>query len=83
MLQLEFEKRKGKTICSGNIFSGKITCGDCGSFYSSKVLHSNDKYRKVIVQCNNKYKHGTKCQTQTVTEVQIKEKFVEAINSLI
>lgn len=28
----------------------------CGAFYGSKVWHSNDPYRLVIWQCNNKYK---------------------------
>ena len=83
MVQLEFEKRKGKAPRSGNIFSSKVICGDCGGFYGSKVWHSTEKYRKVIWQCNDKYKHGTKCRTPHVTEAQIKEKFVKAINHLI
>ncbi len=33
-----------------SIFSSKIWCGDCGSWYGSKVWHSNDKYRKVVWQ---------------------------------
>lgn len=41
---------------SVSIFSSKIRCGDCGGFYGSKVWHSNDKYRKVIWQCNHKFK---------------------------
>ena len=74
MFQHEFEKRKGKVVCSGNIFSGKIICGDCGGFYGSKVWNSNDKYRKVICLCNDKYKHGTRCQTPTCgTQVQLNQ----------
>ena len=83
MVQIEFEKRKGKRVYSESIFSGKIICGDCGGLYGSKVWHSNDKYRKIIWRCNDKYKHGTKCQTATITEAQIKEKFLNAINRLI
>ena len=33
-------------------FSGKIKCGECGSWYGPKVWHSTDKYRKVIWRCN-------------------------------
>ena len=45
------------------IFSGKIRCGDCGGWYGSKVWHSNDKYRKVVWQCNRKFDGGHKCTT--------------------
>ena len=48
---------------------------------NKKVWHSNDKYRCVIYRCNKKYS-GSKCSTGHVTEDEIKEKFVEAYNSL-
>ena len=84
MVKQEFEKRKGiKNRSGNNVFSSKIICGDCGSFYGSKVWHSNDKYRRVIWRCNNKYKNKKRCQTPTITEVQIKEKFIDIINGLI
>jgi len=51
---------KNRNSCVG-IFSGKIKCGDCGGWYGSKVWHSNDKYRKVIWQCNHKFDGGEKC----------------------
>ncbi|WAG66490.1 recombinase family protein [Clostridium estertheticum] len=48
LVQHEFKKRKNvkgyKT--GGGCFSGKIVCGECGSFYGSKVWHSNSKNRK-------------------------------------
>ena len=84
MVKQEFEKRKGiKSRSGSNMFSSKIICGDCGGFYGSKVWHSNDKYRRVIWRCNNKYKSEKKCQTPIIREVQIKEKFVDVINGLI
>ena len=64
-------------------FSSKIVCGECGGFYGSKVWHSNDKYRKVIWQCNNKFKNKEKCKTPHLTEEQMKEEFVKAFNNLI
>ena len=64
-------------------FSSKIICGECGGFYGSKVWHSNDKYRRVIWQCNNKFKNKKKCKTPHLTEEQIKEEFVKAFNNLI
>ena len=61
-------------------FSSKIVCGECGGFYGSKVWHSNDKYRKVIWQCNNKFKNKEKCKTPHLTE---KQMFVKAFNNLV
>ncbi len=67
-------------ISSVSIFSSKIKCGDCGSWYGSKVWHSNDKYRRVIWQCNHKFKGGEKCTTPHLTEDAIKERFTKAMN---
>mgnify|MGYP003789165973 FL=1 len=67
----------------GSCFSGKIVCGECGSFYGSKVWHSNSKYRRTIWQCNHKFKNEKKCQTPHIYEDQIKETFIKAFNSLI
>ena len=83
MVQYEFEKRKSQVQSGANCFSSKIVCGDCGSFYGSKVWHSNDKYRKIILQCNAKFKNKKKCKTPHVTEEQIKEGFINAVNNLI
>lgn len=68
---------------SASPFSSKIICGECGGFYGSKVWHSNDKYRRVIWQCNNKFKNKEKCKTPHLTEEKIKEEFVKAFNELI
>ena len=64
--------------------SGKhsIRCGDCGGFYGSKVWHSNDKYRKVILRCNHKYDDGKKCKTPHLDEDVIKELYLKALRRL-
>ena len=64
-----------------NLFSSKICCGDCGSWFGPKVWHSNDKYRKVIYQCNNKFKNS--CHTPTISEDEIKNLFVLAAGKLL
>ena len=69
-------------ISSVSIFSSKVKCGDCGSWYGSKVWHSTDKYRRVIWQCNHKF-DGQKCATPTLTEDEIKELFLRAANQVI
>ncbi|AEI09219.1 prophage resolvase [Corynebacterium resistens DSM 45100] len=37
-------------------FTQKLKCSVCGAYYGSKVWHSNDPYRSMVWQCNNKYK---------------------------
>lgn len=66
-----------------SIYSSKIKCGDCGSWFGSIIWHSNDKYRKVIFQCNNKFKGKCKCTTPHLTEQQIKDIIITAFNKLI
>ena len=51
-------------------------------WYGSKVLHSNDKYRRVIWQCNHKFKDRTRCKTPHLTEDEIKAAFVRMVNKL-
>ena len=67
---------------SVSIFSSKVKCGDCGSWYGSKVWHSTDKYRRVIWQCNHKF-DGEKCTTPTLTEDEMKRLFLQAANIAI
>ncbi|PRR84511.1 recombinase family protein [Clostridium vincentii] len=85
LVQHEFKKRKDakgyKT--GGSCFSGKIVCGKCGSFYGSKVWHSTSKYRKVIWQCNSKFKNEEKCSTPHLYEEKLKEAFLGAFNSIL
>ncbi len=81
-LMKKTKNKKGRQSCT-SIFSGKIKCGDCGGYYGSKVWHSNDKYRRVIWQCNHKYDNKKKCTTPHLDENCIKKIFVEAVNLLI
>lgn len=75
---------KGKNRQSSiSIFSSKIKCGECGSWYGSKVWHSNDKYRRVIWQCNHKFDNDKKCETPHLDENQIQQAFISAMNKLI
>ena len=85
LVQLEFKRReKLKQSYSGNgIFSNRIVCADCGSFYGPKLWHSTDKYRTTIWQCNSKFhKTHEKCLTTHLSENQIKEAFLKAYNEL-
>lgn len=85
LVQSEIQRRgKGSSRYSGvTIFSSKVQCAECGGWYGSKVWHSNDKYRRGIYQCNNKFRHKTGCSTSHLTEFEIKDYFVKAVNQLI
>lgn len=85
LVQHEIKKRKNSKgyKTGGGCFSGKIVCGECGSFYGSKVWHSTSKYRRVIWQCNSKFKNKEKCTTPHICEDKLKQAFVEAFNSII
>lgn len=74
------DERRGRGI---TIFSNKIKCGKCGAWYGPKTWHSNDEYRREIYRCNDKYKtKGKPCKSSHLTEDEIKEIFIKAINTL-
>ena len=82
-VQAEILRRKGMKKYSGvGYFSSIIRCGECGSWYGAKVWHSNEKYRKVIYRCNNKYADGCRCKTPHINEDELKELFIKAANEL-
>lgn len=84
-VQVELERRKklGRPAACQSPLSTKLVCGDCGGFYGSKVWGSNTKYRRMIWRCNDKYKGNSKCSTPHVTEEEVKQKFLEAFNSIL
>jgi hypothetical protein len=73
----------GKKLSGSGIFSCRIVCGDCGSFYGSKVWNSTRPSRRTIWQCNRKYHNEDTCKAPHLTEAQIKEAFVTAFSHLI
>ena len=85
MVQIEMESRNpGPNRRSGvNIFSSRIKCSECSSWYGSKVWHSTSKYRRTIYQCNHKYNDKNHCQTPHLDEETIKTLFVSAVNKLL
>lgn len=75
-------RREGKKRYSGvSIFSSKLKCGQCGSWFGAKVWHSTDRYRRTIYRCNEKFENH--CTTPHLTEEEIKAIFVKAVNQLI
>ena len=83
-VQSELKRRKDiGNIASTSCFSGRIVCGECGSIYGSKVWHSTSKYRRVIWQCNGKFKGDEKCSTPHLYEKDIQRIFLEFVNNFI
>ncbi len=80
-VQAEFTRRKklGRKYSGSTIFSAKLVCGDCGNFFGSKVWYSTSKYRRVIWQCNNKFKGEHFCSTPHLYEDEIKMRFISAL----
>lgn len=84
-VQQELERRqKSNSRYSGvDILASKLICGECGCFYSPKVWHSTDRYRRVVYQCGHKYKGGKRCSTPHFSANEIKLIFIQAVNDLI
>lgn len=85
-VQEEILRRKeiGRSYSGKSIFSARIQCGDCGSWFISKVWHSNDKYKSRVWQCSCKYEKGRPhCGTPHLYEDDIKTRFVAAFNGII
>ena len=85
MVQGEFHRRKEankRTTCHSP-FAGKVICGDCGEQFGPKVWHSNSQYRRVIWQCNHKFKGDEKCATPHLTEEALKDYSIIALSRLL
>ena len=85
LTQMELEWRRSlKGNYSGkSCFASRIVCGNCGSFYGSKVWHSTDAYRRTIWRCNNKYDGEKKCSTPHVTQEELEKAFVQVIQQML
>ena len=84
-VQAEFSRRKklGRKYSGKSVFAARIICGDCGSYYGTKVWHSNSRYRKVILQCNQKFHGVSRCSTPHLDEEEVKKRFVAVWNTMI
>lgn len=85
MVQAEIARRKaiGNYYSGNSVFSSKLVCGDCGGFYGQKVWHSTDAYRRIIWQCNGKFKGKKKCTTPHLDAETIQRMFLKAYNQMM
>lgn len=64
-----------------SLFTGKVICGECGSFFKPRTWHSNSIYKRKVLQCELKTKR--KCGMKHTTEEFIKDEFVRELNRKI
>ncbi|MSS85429.1 recombinase family protein [Actinomycetaceae bacterium WB03_NA08] len=81
LVQHEIRTRKGRR--THYPFTQKLQCEVCGAWYGSKVWHSNDPYRAVIWQCNNKYKVEHPKPMPHPTSPEIETLFLDALNNYL
>lgn len=85
LVQYEMKARMSdaRRLSNVSIFSNRLVCGECGSYYGRKVWHSTSKYRRVIWQCGHKFKNGEKCTTPHLHEENIKAAFLVVMERLV
>ena len=62
--------------------SGKLFCGDCGSFYSPIPIHSTT-YNDLVWKCSNRHLKGFPCKTPYLYEEMLGHIFHEIIVSVL
>ena len=84
-VQVELKRRKNSRNRHHQTspFSGKIICADCGDIFGAKTWHSTDRYRRVIWQCNGKFKGERKCETPHLTEDRLKDLYLVALGEYL
>lgn len=80
--QYELATRHAANTAKIGLFSSRLKCADCGSWYGPKTWASNTKYKHTIWRCNHKYDHPRPCQTATLRDEQIQTAFLFALGQL-
>ena len=83
-VQIEIKKRLDSKKClNRNYLSRKVVCGDCGAFFIPKTWHSNNKYKKCIFACMDKYSGGKSiCSSPHLSEEELQAVFLKALDQL-
>ena len=54
-----------------------LKCGICSAWYRPKPEHSNDKYRKVVMMCHNRFKKPLYCKNTRILQSKLPNIFTE------
>jgi site-specific DNA recombinase len=72
------------SMINQNTFSGKLRCGECGEIYRKYVEHSGKTSERSNWKCKKYiYKNRVHCRCGVITDEQIKEAFIIAVNHII
>lgn len=57
--------------------SSLLRCGVCGAWYGPKPEHSNDKYRKIVMMCRNRFKTPFYCKNTRILQSKLPNIYTE------
>ena len=81
-VQYELATRHGTGSGSKlHLFSSRLTCADCGSWYGRKTWSSTTN-KHTVWHCNNKHAGEQVCTSATLRDHQIKTAFLTALSQL-
>ena len=85
LVQIELANRAANKRSLGNnsLFTTKIICGDCGSFYGHKVSHSGKPCQKDIWYCNHRFNGEKKCTTPIIPEEDLIAAYLKALRQIL
>lgn len=83
-MQYELDSRyHNRSRGKHHIFSGRIQCSCCGSWYGRKTWYSTTT-PAVVWQCNHKYdKHQNICTSPSIKEHQLEIYYLDALKQLL
>lgn len=65
-----------------SIKSSFVRCGVCGAWYGPKPEHSNDKYRKDILMCRNRFKKPYFCKNTRIPVEDINNIYIQIVKRI-
>ena len=86
LVQAERQRRKEyheKYRNMGLLFSTRIVCGCCGSWYQVELRHKKGELTGYTFRCPNINENGERCPTPSTPERKLKSSFLEAFNIYI
>ena len=83
LAQRELSRRNGhQGRFHDSPFTNRMICGVCGAYYGHRIWHSNERCRKEVWLCNDKYKRKEVCPSPPVTEAHVTGAFLAVISRI-
>ena len=71
------ERVQDKKYSGSHLYFSTFRCSRCNGWYGPKPEHSNDKYRRVVYMCRNRFKQPLYCKNARIYEKCIPLIYVE------